>query len=125
MANVVMDNETFDKGYRRLKPLGATFFEHLIFKAQERRSHGLNQIQKLDFFDSRNYFKNEFSRIAMEENLKSKTMDELKEMIFVRLTQWLERELPKNYLYGYWKLYYRRLMERAIDSHQTSELLRR
>ena len=65
---------------------------------------------KEDIWDTKNWFRNEVSRIITKENNRCRNMMELENSVLIKVKEWMNREEPKpGFVDGPWQTYVRRL----------------
>ena len=71
-------------------------------------------IQKEDVWETKSWFRNEVSRIILENNLQTNSMEELEVLVIHNVKQMIEEVLPKpGFVDGPWKIYAERLTRSA------------
>ena len=91
-------------------PQSLTLFKNSLLLVQQVRSYNLHLIQKEDIWETKNQFKNEVSRIILENNLECKSMEELEFLVILKVKQMIDKVLPKpGYVDGPWKIYAERV----------------
>ena len=95
-------------------PQSLTLFKNSLLLVQQVRSYNLHMIQKEDIWETKNKFRNDVSRIILENNLQSKSMEELEFRVILQVKQMIEKDLPKpGFVDGPWKIYTERLARSA------------
>ena len=70
----------------------------------------MHMASKEDIWDTKNWFRNEVSRIITKENLRTRNMLELENQVLIKVKQWMNKEVPKpGFVDGPWKTYVKRL----------------
>ena len=70
----------------------------------------MHMASKEDIWDTKNWFRNEVSRIITKENLRCRSMLELENSVLIKVKQWMNKEEPKpGFVDGPWQTYVKRL----------------
>ena len=97
-----------------LSPKSLNLFKNSLLLVQQVRSYNLHMIQKEDVWETKNWFRNEISRIILENNLQCNSMEELELLVIQNVKQMIEEVLPKpGFVDGPWKIYAERITRSA------------
>lgn len=55
--------------YSKINTLGLSIYQKTVLNTQQTRSQALSEIEKLDLWDRRNYFRNTIEAIIMKHNM--------------------------------------------------------
>ena len=74
-------------------------------------------MSKDDIWDTKNWFRNEVSRIITENNLQCHTMEELEQVVLTKVKELIQREVPySGFVDGPWKIYSKRISDQRVQS---------
>ena len=98
----------------RLTPTSIFYFKEQISRVQQIRSYNLHVVQKDDIWETKNWFRNEVSRIIKENNLKCETIKELEKIVLSKVKNLILYELPRaGFVDGPWKILTERFAARV------------
>ena len=92
VKNDMPESEGTITRFNKLNRIGEHIYKESLLKIQQQRSYVLSNIEKDDFWDSKNMFRAEVSQIIEDNNLQCRTMEELEQVVLNKVKRWIKKE---------------------------------
>ena len=112
-GNLTLEDDGEIPNYMDKNPFAFMIYTKGILRTQQVRSYQLSLANKLDIWDSKNYFRNSVREIIEKENLSFCTYDHLIDKVLDQVKNLVKKEKPKNIHDVPWRYYTRKVLEQA------------
>ena len=108
-----VEETSYHHNWLQSRKVALQLYAKSMLVVQQVRSYNLNQIQKVSIWDYKSLFNEKIFEIIDEENLKTKTLQELSDNVLMRIKQWIIEEQPEPIIVnGPW----RQFLQMVIDN---------